>query len=476
MERNVRLQGHIPAERARSDPYIYLPFEVPPHTHRIHVAYEHSEPALAPLGLGPGNTLDIGVFDSRGHDFITTPGFRGWSGSARKEFFIGPMDATPGYIPGPLFPGRWNVVLGVARSEPEGVRYDVTISLDVRDRDASAPEVQQRAVEHADPPPPIGRRWLKGDLHTHTEHSDGSNSVEQIVRNAVEKGLDFLAVTDHNTTTHHAELDRLSHLPIVLIPGEEVTTYWGHANTWGLREWIDFRCADQASIAAVRDFVHSRGALFSPNHPKSVGPPWLFEGWEGYQSMEVWQAPWRFHNWESLQRWDGLLNRGHRVVAVGGSDTHSIPPAPPRHPHGIGNPTTWVYSEPDERSILDAIAAGRVFISDAPEGPGLVLRADSDADGDYETLPGGTIDVADGERVRFRVDVRGGMDRRLWIISDGAPLDIIPLTEVDTTFDFTLLPAGRRYVRCELRGFRGSPERGEVVWAMTNPIWFGSSQ
>ena len=37
---------------------------------------------------------------------------------------------------------------------------------------------------------------------------------------------------------------------------------------------------------------------------------------------------------------------------------------------------------------------------------------------------------------------------------------------------FALEPAGRSYVRAELRGHRGRPERGEVVWAMGNPIWF----
>jgi predicted metal-dependent phosphoesterase TrpH len=44
---------------------------------------------------------------------------------------------------------------------------------------------------------------VKGDLHCHTLHSDGENSVEDIVRHAVGLGLDYLAVTDHNTTTHH---------------------------------------------------------------------------------------------------------------------------------------------------------------------------------------------------------------------------------------------------------------------------------
>lgn len=479
MDQTVRLQGHITAEQARRDPYVYLPFSVPAGTCKLRVTYSYSEPAIAPLGLGPGNTLDIGIFDSRGHDFISAPGFRGWSGSARREFFISPSEATPGYIPGALFPGEWNLLMGAARAEPEGVRYDVSITLSDSDNtpDPPVPTAGQRSTAPSGAPDvgPSTKRWLKGDLHTHTEHSDGANSVHEIVQNAIEKGLDFLAVTDHNTITHHAELDRLSHLPIVLIPGEEVTTYWGHANTWGLREWIEFRCADQESMAAVREYVRRQGALLSINHPKSVGPPWLLEGWEGYQSMEVWQAPWRFHNWESLQRWEGLLNRGERVVAVGGSDTHSIPPAAPRHPHGIGNPTTWVYADapPSEPSILDGIRAGHVFISDAPPGPQLVLRADADGDGEFETLPGDSIAAKDGERVRFRIDVYGGNDRRLWIISDGKPLDIVPLTDVNTVFTFTLQPAGRRYVRAELRGHRGRPERGEVVWAMTNPIWFG---
>ena len=73
--------------------------------------------------------------------------------------------------------------------------------------------------------------------------------------------------------------------------------------------------------------------------------------------------------------------------------------------------------------------------------------------------------------MRFRVEVRGGMDRRLWLIADGVPIDIRPLDKVESTHEFTLDVSGRRYVRAELRGNRGRPERGEVVWAMTNPIW-----
>jgi hypothetical protein len=291
-----------------------------------------------------------------------------------------------------------------------------------------------------------------------------------MAEHAIELGLDFLAVTDHNTNTHHEDLDAITDLPITLIPGEEVTTYWGHANTWGLREWIEYRCADEDSMKSLQLYLRSRDALFSINHPKCVGPPWIFKGWEGFQCMEVWQAPWRFYNWESLEKWDGLLQRGERIVAVGGSDTHSIPPAPPKHPHGLAEPTTWVYSTGrSEAEILEAIRAGRVYITDAPgRGASLALFADADNDGRFEAMMGDKVKAG---RTRFRVDVEGGMDRRLWILSGNGPVDIIPLDRTESRVEFTLDTAGYRYVRAELRGYRGSPARGEVVWAMTNPVW-----
>ena len=87
---------------------------------------------------------------------------------------------------------------------------------------------------------------------------------------------------------------------------------------------------------------------------------------------------------------------------------------------------------------------------------------------------GDTIEPRNGRPIRFRIDVNGGMDRRLWLIADGVPIDIRPLDKVESTHEFSLDVAGRRYVRAELRGPRGRPERGEVIWAMTNPTWVKS--
>ena len=41
---------------------------------------------------------------------------------------------------------------------------------------------------------------LRGDLHCHTIASDGRNTVEEMVAGAMERGLDYIAITDHSAT------------------------------------------------------------------------------------------------------------------------------------------------------------------------------------------------------------------------------------------------------------------------------------
>ena len=42
-----------------------------------------------------------------------------------------------------------------------------------------------------------GRKWFKGNLHTHTTESDGKLSPEECYALYKSKGYDFLARTDH---------------------------------------------------------------------------------------------------------------------------------------------------------------------------------------------------------------------------------------------------------------------------------------
>lgn len=66
---------------------------------------------------------------------------------------------------------------------------------------------------------------MKIDLHSHSTHSDGKETVEQIFQYAAEAGLDALALTDHDTTAGWAEASaEASRHGITFVPGIEITT------------------------------------------------------------------------------------------------------------------------------------------------------------------------------------------------------------------------------------------------------------
>ncbi|PCJ48849.1 MAG: phosphatase [Gammaproteobacteria bacterium] len=66
---------------------------------------------------------------------------------------------------------------------------------------------------------------LKVDLHCHTQHSDGSLSCLELIERAVEKGVNILAITDHDTTSAHEEAAKIAKLlPIEILKGVEIST------------------------------------------------------------------------------------------------------------------------------------------------------------------------------------------------------------------------------------------------------------
>src|SRR5262245_33416396 len=124
MRRQYHFDGlFLPAQSA-AHPYHYVPFEVPPRCSRVEVVYHYHSDSPGPC------TLDIGIFDVRGTEPVTG-GFRGWSGSDRRQFFIEREQATPGYIAGPLPAGTWSVILGGYEVPESGIRWQLTVSLEL---------------------------------------------------------------------------------------------------------------------------------------------------------------------------------------------------------------------------------------------------------------------------------------------------------------------------------------------------------
>ena len=453
------LEGH--AAPAQEGSFLYLPFEMPEGAGRLDVRYEYSDAIGSDPHLTGGNTVDLGLFDERGIAFMEA-GFRGWSGSARHEFFVTPTAATPGYLPGPLTPGIWHIFLGLYKVGPRGCDYRVMLRFSPAEG-ADDPSLPVMLPLRRDAPgfAPRPDGWYRGELHCHTHHSDGDSSPDEVIAAARALGLDFLAITDHNTLSHLIELAALDTPDLILIPGFEVTTYKGHWNVWGDRGWIDFRTLTPELLAEAIQAARARGYLTSCNHPRPYGPPWDFAEVTGSHCLEVWNGPWVLFNAVSLAYYEQRLNANERLVAVGGSDAHRLRGGADEVAR-VGTPTTWIYcpGPPSAAALLDALRAGHAFVSEGPDGPRLTMDAGPAMMGDAIPRPPDdrlTLTVRAVGGAGSTLEVRGAPGRLLWY----------PVTGPDEVITLTVDVSGTEYVRAQLV----SGEDSDLLRALTNPIY-----
>jgi hypothetical protein len=384
MDQITRHAGRWTLEDRFAGPWHYLPVEVPPGCREVRVELDYDRTAA---------TLDLGC--------LGPAGFRGWSGGARSSFVISAADATPGYLPGEPEPGTWQVIIGIYRVQPAGTAYQVIAT-------AADTLAGQRGGPPAPPPAPgerpprrelpaaAGRRWLAGDLHAHTVHSDGAVTVPELAHRAVGRGLDFLAVTDHNTVSHHAELAAAAaRYGITLLAGQEVTTEAGHANVFGEVGWVDFRTSPDDWLTHAQ----RHGGLMSVNHPIAGHCSWARSMRGRPPLAEVWHPSWLDRRWTTPLAW--WLAWDPAAIPVGGSDWHR-----PGDSADVGSPMTWVECEgTGPGDVLDGLRAGRVAVCAERDGP-VLLRCDGElvaagADGMILTGPDGPRARVSGELAAF---------------------------------------------------------------------------
>lgn len=442
----ITLQGHFDADDRLADEFPLLPFEVPPGIARLHVRYQVSHQLSGDkIGQRGGNIVDIGIFDPRGAEFLTARGFRGWSGTARQEFTIGADEATPGYLPGTIQPGTWRIVLGLYQLAPKGCDYQIVVTLEKESKEAE--RQKGKGAEKPLPKATSDPRWYRGDLHAHTWHSDGSAPLKDLVAVARAQGLDFVAVTEHNTISHIPLLREHTTQNLLLIPGVEISTYHGHANTWPVKGFVEFRCPSDDQMAQVREAIRARGALFSINHPKESGPRWEFGNLFEPDCIEVWGAPWVVFNYQSLAVWDEQLRQGKRITGVGGSDKHQWPFTGELTWYEIGTPCTWVYADAlSVNAIIAGIRAGRVFISEGPAGPRLELTAKSNG---QRAAMGDELRLPVGSDLRLRCRVQDGAGNLLRLVS-AQEIHEAEITSDDFSHEHQVKVTGDTYWRAEV--------------------------
>jgi PHP domain-containing protein len=439
---------HYTPQDRETGRYQYVPVQVPAGATRLRIAYAYD-------AAGGANVVDLGLFEPGPLD-LGTPAFRGWSGGARNEITVGTSAATPGYWPGPLPAGEWHVMLGLYKVAPQGVDVRLTVEASSAPDPSPVPALAPRPLGALK----TGPAWYSGGLHLHTVHSDGRETTAEVCQRAHEAGLDFVAITDHNNTTH--QLDLVDEPGLLRIVGEEVTTPGGHASVWGIggwRDYVDFRLlpGDERIKDLVRA-VTARGALFAINHPRS---PCLGCGWEhlvpdGIAALEITD-----HSVPAMLAaiawWDSFLAHGRRITAVGSSDWHS-----PDHPIAMASVRVWA-GELSEAAILEGIRAGRVVVMEDGVTPPPVLVAHA---GPTEARVGDTLAVEPGRQVVVEVTVPATLARgHVDLVWDGKVVGSESAAGgTSVRFERTVTQDG--YARAQV--YAAEP----IPVAITNPVYF----
>lgn len=444
--------------------WVEVPFAVPAGVHRISVDFSYSSKEQK-------TALDLGIADPYR--------FRGHSGGNKSHFTLSETDATPSYLPGVIPAGQWHLLVPVPNIRPDVVahyRAEIRFNEPLEDSGFTLSPLEQ------------GRRWYRGDLHMHTAHSDGhcaSQSGKPVpcpvfltAQSAAARHLDFIAITDHNTDSQYEAMRELQPYfdMLLLIPGREITTFWGHFNILGVTRYVDYRTVKRNGLdvnAVLRD-VAAKGGIASINHALAPGgeicmgcrwePPApvdmsLFTGVEAINGGS--------DLFSSVAFWQQQLDDGYHLTAIGGSDNHNAP-TPEGQDGAIGRPTTVVEAgELSVAAILKGIRSGRVFID-------LTSSRDKVVDLTVNTVTsqarmGESLKVGSGDAVRIVVHTEACAGAVVHLFVDGretpalAPRKIVAPAE-DTQTQWTAL-TGRHEIRVEIRSAENE------LLLLSNPVY-----
>lgn len=351
----------------------------------------------------------------------------------------------------------------------------------------------------------IGERrfyGLRGNLHMHTQLSDGSKTYRELGSIAGAAGLDYIIITDHNV--YLPDMDGWLGNTLVLV-GEEVhdpnrDQQSSHLLCFDIQEDLSEQATDPQ---AVVDAVQAQGGLTFLAHPyeRDVAdflpePNISWRDWQvtGYDGIELWNYMSEFKSVlknrmyaviyaympalairgpypETLHKWDELLQI-RPIAALGGSDAHG-------KSYRLGPLSREVYPyeylfrtinthllsvEPltgdlahDKSVIYGALRAGHSFLGYERPGPiaGFKFWARS---GDAEATMGETLTLQ--RTLELRVESPGG--GRLCLVRDG---HIVAETRGDS---LTLVTHQPGVYRVEVyRRYLGQ-QRG---WIFSNPIY-----
>lgn len=186
---------------------------------------------------------------------------------------------------------------------------------------------------------------IKADLHVHSTYSsDSIITPKELVFYAKKRGLNAVAVTDHNQVEGARKIARET--DFLIVPGTEVSSLDGHIVGLNVQEAIPKGLDAEETV----DRIHQQGGVAIACHPFV-----LFKGSIGkhvnkkFDAVETKNAS--SFPYKSASKKADLLADRFGLPKVAGTDAHVG--------QVIGCAYTVIESEPDVEAILKAIVAGR---------------------------------------------------------------------------------------------------------------------
>jgi histidinol phosphatase-like PHP family hydrolase len=299
-----------------------------------------------------------------------------------------------------------------------------------------------------------GGRFFRGNLHCHSDRSDGHWSPEDVVAAYREAGYDFIVLSDHFearygwriTDTRHLRDERFTTIvgaELSSAPWDDRHCYWVVAA--GLP--VDFSPPSPGDHAEAITRARECGAFVTLLHPGLNNLPLAacdtLPAFEAVHAVEIYNHTMAVgaatDRASGAYVLDGLLEQGCRLLVTAGDDAHF---ARPDDRFGAWVEVAADRLEPD--ALLAALKAGRYY---STQGPALrELRVEGDR------LHVKTSDV-------HTIGLTGGGDR--W--QCGTERTSEPgATIAEAEFDLTPF----RGAYCRVVAIDGSGKR-----AWSNPIW-----
>jgi hypothetical protein len=189
-----------------------------------------------------------------------------------------------------------------------------------------------------------------GALHMHSVFSDGSGKVEEIANFANEVGLDFIALTDHNTLRALKEGYEKWYGNTLLLVGCEINDKENknHYLAFNIDKTFSTRISAKEYVRRIKE-AGGIGFLAHPHEKRThmaEHPPYPWTEWDtdDFNGIEIWNhmSEWmenlteenKYKSFlhplksieappkETLKVWD-KLNQKRKVVGIGGVDAHA---------------------------------------------------------------------------------------------------------------------------------------------------------